>query len=67
MSNSTNQARDRAKRLLSHYIRVAFEDNHRRWNEDHQNEVEEIVDSVIDAVKQEVFAAFAASARDFGS
>lgn len=59
MSQSAN--RDRAKRLASHYFSLAFTDNHRQWTDDHQTEVEEMVDAIIDAAKLEILAGFASA------
>lgn len=53
MSYAGDQARNSAVSTLSHYLRTAFEAAGLRWDSDNQAEVEGIVDSIIDAAKEE--------------
>lgn len=42
-------SKTRAKRLLVHYVRVAFEKAGAQWDADNQAEVEELVDALVQA------------------
>ena len=41
-----------AKRLLHHYLQIGFQNSGYRWNSDNTAEVNEIIDSLIDACVQ---------------
>lgn len=43
----------RAKDLLVHYFRVVFEAADIEWSCDNQTEIEEIIDAIIEATKEE--------------
>ena len=46
----TTERANRAKRLLNHYLRMAVEGSGQRcWDSDNTAEVDDIVDSIIDA------------------
>ncbi len=45
----TDHHANRAKSLLSHYLRMAVQSSGQRWDSDNNAEVDDIVDSIIDA------------------
>lgn len=49
---STDRSSMQAKRLLYHYLQIGFQNSGYRWNSDNTAEVNEIVDSIIDACAQ---------------
>lgn len=53
MSYAGDAARKSAQQTLTHYLRTAFEAAGLRWDSDNQAEVEGIVDSIIEAAKEE--------------
>lgn len=53
----TDKSSMQAKRLLHHYLQIGFQNSGYRWNSDNTAEVNEIVDSIIDACAQSTPAA----------
>ncbi len=47
----TDHHANRAKSLLSHYLRMAVQSSGQRWDSDNSAEVDDIVDSIIDAAQ----------------
>lgn len=45
----TDRSSIQAKRLLHHYLQIGFQNSGYRWNSDNTAEVNEIIDSIIDA------------------
>ena len=45
----TDRSSIQAKRLLHHYLKIGFQNSGYRWNSDNTAEVNEIIDSIIDA------------------
>lgn len=48
--------RERAKRLMQHYMRQLAEKSGIHWGGDNVSEVDELVDTLIDAAKEEIEA-----------
>jgi hypothetical protein len=61
MSNN----RERAKRLLKNYLRYGVKASGLKWDSDNDAEVEDIVDCLIDAVKDELAAEMSDSGEQF--
>lgn len=47
-------AQQRATSLFSHYFRTAFKAAGLDWDGDHQSEIEEAVDALVDMVRDEI-------------
>ena len=50
----SNQYSDQAKHILHHYFRLAVEANGSRWDNDNASEINQAVDSLIDAASQAI-------------
>lgn len=49
IANKIEYRRNRAKRLLTHYLKLLFKSAGLRWDSDTEAEIEEVIDDVIEA------------------
>jgi len=49
-----NENKRIAKQYLTHYFKLLFDSSGLRWDHDNQAEIEDIVDLIIKAVKEEL-------------